>query len=579
MKKKLLFLFALICSVSIFSSCGDDDKDTTWTQIPDATKENTKLTINGGTLPDATASLDIQSAEAAVLKLTNAIYGHDDISVNVAMVKSNDSTYVFEGTANLDGAISKATEAVDKGLTVTAKGTVTTSGKLTVDVTTSGWGTLSGVYSGDSLKMTVNGEEAKLKKPVTVTAQSETKATLVFEQIPNVANDFEMEVTLAKDGEGYKFEGTKDLEEGYHVAVSGTIVKNVMTITITTSGYATLNSIFFNLGTNFDCTLNGKALSTGYIDFNFKSEKAVDITLNGLIPGIYHLNEDDENINEIKDVTYTKAADSETYSFSGSFAPEGFKNSTTITFEGTISPEKKLTLALTRTIKSDIVGKWTMATTSEGSGKIFVDFKSATGTVTIPDSIYNFVPENLKSKVPQKFTDQEFIAGISQLLGQYTTFLKSIEFKATGDVEVVYSKVGEGATEHTLEGYMYFSVSDQGKLIITPSMEKLLGSLLPSTASTLKSYDPWDASGLLNGAGVPLNYKGNGSELLVTLDNGGLTGTTTFASQMIPLLEMFAPMLPAQFAEMIPMLKVIIPGADGMLKEMQALEIGLYLKK
>lgn len=578
MKKKLLFLFALICSVSIFSSCGDDDKDTTWTQIPDATKENTKLTINGGTLPDATASLDIQSAEAAVLKLTNAIYGHDDISVNVAMVKSNDSTYVFEGTANLDGAISKATEVVDKGLTVAAKGTVTLSGKLTVEVTTSGWGTLSGVYSGDSLKMTTNGT-ANNTYPVTVTATSDTKATFVFEKIPNVANNFEMEVTMAKDGEGYKFEGTKDKEAGYQVAVSGTIVKNVMTITITTSGYATLNSIFFNLGTNFDCTLNEKALSAGYIDFNFKSEKAVDITLNGLIPGIYHLNEDDENINEIKDVTYTKAADSETYSFSGSFAPEGFKNSTTITFEGTISPEKNLTLALTRTIKSDIVGKWTMATTPEGSGKIFVDFKSATGTVTIPDSIYNFVPENLKSKVPQKFTDPEFVAGISQLLGQYTTFLKSIEFKATGDVEVVYSKVGEGATEHTLEGYMYFSVSDQGKLIITPSMEKLIGSLLPSTASTLKSYNPWEASGLLNGDGVPLNYKINGSELLVTLDNGVLTGTTTFASQMIPLLEMFAPMLPAQFAEMIPMLKVIIPGADGMLKEIPTLEIGLYLKK
>lgn len=579
MKKKLLFLFALICSVSIFSSCGDDDKDTTWTQIPDATKENTKLTINGGTLPDATASLDIQSAEAAVLKLTNAIYGHDDISVNVAMVKSNDSTYVFEGTANLDGAISKATAAVDKGLTVTAKGTVTLSGKLTVEVTTSGWGALSGVYSGDSLKMTVNGTENNFY-PVTLTAESESKATLLFSNIPNnIAKDFAVEVTLAKDGEGYKFEGTKDKEAGYHIAVSGTIANNVLTTAITTSGYAILNSTFFNLGTNFDCTLNGKALSAGYIEFNFKSEKEVDITLKDLIPGIYHLNEKGSNYIDIKDITYTKAADSETYSFSGSIAPEGFKNSTTITFEGTISPEKKLTLTLTRTIKSDVVGKWTMATTPEGLGKIFVDFKSATGTVTIPDSIYNFVPENLKSKVPQQFTDQAFVAGISQLLGQYTTFLKSIEFKATGDVEVVYSKVGEGATEHTLEGYMYFSVSDQGKLIITPSMEKLIGSLLPSTASTLKSYDPWDANGILNGDGVPLNYTISGSELLVTLDNGVLTGTTTFASQMIPLLEMFAPMLPAQVAEMIPMLKVVIPGADGMLKEIQALEIGLTLKK
>lgn len=578
MKKNLFFLCALICSVSLFSACSDDDEDTTWQNIPDSTEANTTLKINGATLAEASAAIKLQSAEAGVLTLTKAVYGHDKIDVPVVLAKSNDSTYVYEGTTNIDGNISKAEAAVDKGLTVTAKGTVTTSGKLTADVTTSGWGTLSGVYSGDSLKMTTNGTDNNLN-PVTVTATSAEKATLTFTKIPNVALDLSMEVNITSDdAKNFKFEGTAEKEAGYNVYASGTIANGVLTVAITTDGYATLNSIFFDIDSNFDCTYNGEALSAGFINFNFKSENAVDILFNGLIPGIFYLDENGNSDVKVTDVAYTKATDSETYSFSGTFAPKGFTKSISIAFEGTISPEKKLTLALTRTTNSDIVGKWSMSTTAEGMGETFIDFQSATGQVTIPDSIYNFVPENLKAQVPQTFSDEAFKAGLSQILGQYTTYLKSIEFTTGGDVKVVYSKVNEGSKEYTLEGYMYYSVTDNGRLLITPSLDKLLGGLM-STNSSLKAYDPWDASYLLSGDGIPFNYSISGGKLLVTLDNGVTVGATTFVAQMLPLLGMLAPMLPPAVQEMIPMLNVLVPGINGMFSEIPTLEIGIYLKK
>ena len=576
MKKKLLFLFALICSVSIFSSCGDDDKDTTWTQIPDATKENTKLTINGGTLPDATASLDIQSAEAAVLKLTNAIYGHDDISVNVAMVKSNDSTYVFEGTANLDGAISKATAAVDKGLTVAAKGTVTTSGKLTVEVTTSGWGTLSGVYSGDSLKMTTNGTENN-RYPVTVTTTSESKATLVFDKIPNVANDFTMEVTLAKDGEGYKIEGTVEKEAGYNVTVSGNVSKNVLTLAITTSGYATLSKTYYS--PQLVCTYNDELKNSenwaGSAKLAFTSDKKLDITLNSIVSGLFtQSNQGEVNL---KDVDYTVTDG--TYTFSGSVNPEGFKAST-VSVEGSVNPEGIFTLNVTHTISSGIVGKWNMAKTPQGLGKTYFDFQSASNLVEIPDALYQLIPADMQAQIPAKMNDEAFKNLVAQLLGQYTIYLKSIEFKANTNVAIVYSKMGEEATgkEYTLEGYMNFSINDKGKLIITPNLEVLLKMIMPTANSvkttSTKAYDPFEGMELLSGGGVPMNFELSGNELRVSVDNGVFKGIGTMVEGLLPLIGMFLP--DPALAEKI---NAIFTPVNAFIQNTPTLEVGLYLNK
>ena len=235
MKKNLFFLFALICSTSLFTACSDDDEDMGWKDIPtEIPSENVKLDINGATPADASASLKIESAETGVLTLTNAVYGHASIPVNVVLTKVAEGSYDFTGTANIDGKTKQAATP-DLGLTVTAKGNVTKEGKLTVTVTTAGWGTISGVYSGDSLKATFSGT-ANNSFPVTVIATGETKATLTFSKIPNVVNDFNVEVTLTKDGEGYKLAGSAEKEAGYTISVEGTVIKNVLTVNVTSSG-------------------------------------------------------------------------------------------------------------------------------------------------------------------------------------------------------------------------------------------------------------------------------------------------------------------------------------------------------
>lgn len=569
MKKNLFFLCALICSVSLFSACSDDDEDTTWQNIPDSTSENTTLKINGSDIEDATASLDIKSAEAGVLTLTNAVYGHDNITVDVALTKSNDSIYVFEGTTNIDGAISKSIAAVDKGLTVAAKGSVQTNGKLTVDVTTSGWGTTSGIYSGDSLKMTVNGTESKYY-PVTLTATGESKATLDFEKIPNVVNEFSMEVALT---EGYKFEGTAEKSKGYNINVSGTVVKNVLTIDVTTSGYATYNATYS--GKTLVYTNNGE-LTTGTffppsVSLTFE-ESTVNLTLENVIKGVYV--KGNNGAVKIKDVKYTKAANSETYSFSGTASPEGYKASI-INFEGTVSPDKVLIFNVDYSIQSDIVGNWKMAT-ENGMGKTFFDFKTNSGMVNLPDDIYKLIPENMKAQLPQQMPDQAFITFVKQMLGQYTMYLNSVDFKSNGEIAFTYTDMKTGKVTTMEQNYVHYSISDNGKLIFAPNMDELYGMMFQSASAetaSLKSYDPYDPSGLFMGEGVPLNFQINNGELRVSVDKGVIE---PLGSMLTGLLPIFGSFIPADVFEMV---NVILPGALGMLGETPVLEVGIYMNK
>ena len=47
MKKNLLYLFALICSVSLFTACSDDD-DNSWQELPKGEIIPSTVTFNNG---------------------------------------------------------------------------------------------------------------------------------------------------------------------------------------------------------------------------------------------------------------------------------------------------------------------------------------------------------------------------------------------------------------------------------------------------------------------------------------------------------------------------------------------------
>lgn len=547
MKKNLFFLFALICCTSLFTACSDDDEDMGWKEIPtEIPTENVKLDINGSTPENASASLKIESGETGILTLANAVYGHASIPVNVVLTKVEEGSYDFTGTANIDGT-TKATAATDLGLTVHVKGNVTKAGKLTVNVTTSGWGTISGVYSGDSLKATFNGTEDN-RFPVKVTAISDTKATLVFSKIPNIVNDFSIEVTIAKDGEGYKLSGTAEKEAGYNVNVTGTVIKNVLTVDVTTTGYATFTGSYS--ADKNEITYNGVKSENGSISLKVTSETAATITVNSMIPG---------STVTIADGKASKAADSETYTISGSAKTAGYE----ISFEGTVTPDKKMTGAVKYKILSPIVGKWGPKMGMQGAESIF-KFASKTGTVTFPKEVVEMLPADLKPYFAEKMPDAQLVQTVKGLLGQFVPYLQYIEFTEGGDVNIAYTEMGKTDVQ-VLAGYINYFVKDN-QVYLVPNLGKLMGMM--SMSSKTKAWDP---STLFEG--IPFDFNAANGTLNIWINHEVISG-------LVPTLGAFMPiigsMLPPEQAGMI---TTIFSTVNSIVSESTQFEAGLVMTK
>ena len=140
MKKNLFYyLFAVICSVSLFTSCSDDDEDNSWKQIPETeiSGESAVLKVNGSE-STGSAQMKVSNGSEAVLTLKGIVPGYGDIPVNVNLQKQSDESYNFEGTAGLTTppSMMRSTEKLPVIMNVTTKGNITTNGVITVDVTT-----------------------------------------------------------------------------------------------------------------------------------------------------------------------------------------------------------------------------------------------------------------------------------------------------------------------------------------------------------------------------------------------------------------------------------------------------------
>lgn len=146
MKKNLFYLFALVCSLSLFTACSDDDekKELTLSQVI----ENNLVGTYSGKLAIAVNGTDIAtdidqnisltkstSAENAVkLELKNFEFMGmtiGDIVVEPCMVKETNGVYSFEGSQTLtlafgacpvqvSGSISGSNIDIEIGVTVEA---------------------------------------------------------------------------------------------------------------------------------------------------------------------------------------------------------------------------------------------------------------------------------------------------------------------------------------------------------------------------------------------------------------------------------------------------------------------------
>ena len=542
MKKNLLFLFALVCVTSFFSSCGDDE-DNGWKDIPSSIpSSNVTMSLNSGTISGATASLQVESGDAGVLTLNNLLYKHASVPVNVTLTKISEGSYDFEGSANIDGT----TKADDLGLTINVKGNVTTAGKLTVNVTTSGWGSISNVFSGDSLNVTYDGT-ANHSFPVTLLTTAKGKASLLFSKIPNVAANATTEVTITENGDSYKLEGTNTLDGGFTVKISGTATKTLLTLAVTTSGYGTISKSY--TPSESTITYDGTALTSGSVTLKATSETAGAISITGVIPG-----PSDSSV-EIPNCTLKEASDG-SYTVSGSSKTSAYE----VSFSGTIA-NKKMNGAITYKILSSIVGTWKPKIGTSGAESIF-NFTSKTGYVTFSDGVISMLPAELKPYILKTMPDAAFKQVIQTLLAQYAQYLTSIQFAEGGDVNFTFMKLNS-TTPTTINGLLkYYIQNNQVYLVI--DLAKAI-TLIPQTKT-------WDSSTIFTD-GVPLTFAISNGTLNIVLTQEVATGIVGLVNQMLPLI---GSMMDSSQAAM---LTTIFGNVNSIMGECTSFEAGLVLAK
>lgn len=202
MKKNLFYLFALICSMSLFTACSDDEDDTSWKELPqgELVADDVVLQLNGenttGTI-NFTAS-DLENAEVG---LKNVIDGYSDISVSVKMAKQTDGSFKLSGSKEIN---TKPVTRSTAFLTVNIDGTITLDGKLTLNISASGAGLYIGTYSGNTLKLSY-GETALSGKTVVFDATDGDNISIVLKDvIPGESETTLSGVSLNADG----FSGT-----------------------------------------------------------------------------------------------------------------------------------------------------------------------------------------------------------------------------------------------------------------------------------------------------------------------------------------------------------------------------------
>ncbi|WP_418698544.1 DUF4925 domain-containing protein [Bacteroides sp.] len=151
MKKNLFYLFALICSVSLFTACSSDD-DPNWKQIPTTPIEgaDATFTVNGNSAT-GTVKFTPQSATQGQVELNNVFPGYSTVIVDVMMEEQADGSFNFSGEKGLSNpsmGLTRSTDVAPAIMNVTVKGNVTLAGKASVTATSALTETAMGGLAG-----------------------------------------------------------------------------------------------------------------------------------------------------------------------------------------------------------------------------------------------------------------------------------------------------------------------------------------------------------------------------------------------------------------------------------------------
>ncbi|MDE6173175.1 DUF4925 domain-containing protein [uncultured Bacteroides sp.] len=142
MKKSLFYLVALICSVSLFTSCKDDDEPS-WKKLPsqEITAENLTLTTDVPGAADASVKLVMSDAQNGVMTLNNAVRGIETVDIDVTVSEQEDGSFKFQGEKIVATQIRAIADLISS-MTVRVAGTISLAGQAEVTVNTIAAGNL-----------------------------------------------------------------------------------------------------------------------------------------------------------------------------------------------------------------------------------------------------------------------------------------------------------------------------------------------------------------------------------------------------------------------------------------------------
>ena len=388
-------------------------------------------------------------------------------------------------------------------------------------------------YTESMQTVTVDGN-VQSNAIVTFAATSANTGTVTFDNLLGESNLL-IDVNLLKTDTGYDFSGAKDLKEGYTVNVAGSVTSETITVTVTTTGYATIDGSYYMSSGNLSLTLNGVAVdaasSTASVSVATVSDSQVTISLSGVLPAVYDAEQSGLYFT-MENLTLAQEEGTEVYNISGT-ATYG---AATYTVSGSVSADNVLSLSVDTNIDSPVVGEWAVRMGDQGA-VVIAEVNTPGQSITLPDSIYNYVPAEMRPLLSQTMTDAQIMNVAQMFLGQYVPYLKSLNFKATGDIDIVYVDMANPTVEQTLSGLLSYVVLDD-QILLAPNINALLGMFMSTSNTKAIDFDP---SGLLVGAPIPLFFEGDGSSLSFWVDETVVGPLASFVDGLMPLISMMLP--------------------------------------
>lgn len=191
MKKNLFYLFALICSMSLFTACSDDDDAPDYSKVIDSEiagnyKGTLAVTVEGTTMPAEPQKITIEKASPSAINLSLKNFSFmglniGDVELKNCALSQNGDTYTFTGTQDLK---------VDAlSCTINAKGTIVKGQvKIDMDIDANAGGVkqkVAVVYQGTRL----SGSESNEAKITAFSFDMSNEANAVVIEQPVINND------------------------------------------------------------------------------------------------------------------------------------------------------------------------------------------------------------------------------------------------------------------------------------------------------------------------------------------------------------------------------------------------------